>query len=293
MNLTRRFKRKRVLIVGCGNVGLRMLSQSPSQIMFIAANRAPQAAARQAGAQPVALQLDAPLPQRRRIAALADWVVYLAPPPNQGMGDPRLARFLAAWRGTGKRLVYVSTSGVYGDCGGAWVDESRPVNPQSERAKRRVAAEQQVRALARSKVATVTLRAPGIYSEAALPLERLRAGTPALAPHEDVYSNHIHADDLARICTVALFRLRAGRVINASDDSHMKMGDYFDLVASAVGLPRPPRLPAAQVQAAVSPMLWSFMRESRRLRNVRLKQELRVQLRYPTVQQGVQAAVRK
>jgi nucleoside-diphosphate-sugar epimerase len=258
--------------------------------MFIAINREPSADARQAGARSMALQLDTPLQRTRRIAALANWAVYLAPPPNQGQGDPRLARFLAVWRSTGKRLVYVSTSGVYGDCGGAWVNESHPINAQSARAKRRVAAEQQVRQLKGSGIATLILRAPGIYSETALPLERLKAGTPALLPEDDVYTNHIHADDLARSCMAALLRMRAGRVVNASDDSQLKMGDYFDLVADTFALPRPPRHTAAHVQATVTPMLWSFMRESRRLCNTRLKRELRVQLHYATVTEGVRAA---
>jgi nucleoside-diphosphate-sugar epimerase len=299
-SLPRQFRRTRVLIVGCGNVGLRIVVQAHGKLALIGTNRVASHEVRAAGARAVALDLDAAQPRRQRIAALADWVIYLAPPPNnqnaQGTGDPRLKRFLAAWRAAAatsagkKRLTYVSTSGVYGDCGGAWVSESRPVNPQSDRAKRRVQAEQLVRNVGRRGIASMILRAPGIYSEHSLPLDRLKAGTPALVAEQDVYTNHIHADDLARICVAALFRSRASRTYNASDDSQMKMGDYFDAVANAFTLARAPRLPAAELKAAVSPMLWSFMRESRRLVNTRLKKELRVRLAYPTVHEGIAAA---
>jgi nucleoside-diphosphate-sugar epimerase len=187
--------------------------------------------------------------------------------------------------------VYISTSGVYGDCGGEVVDERRPLRPQSDRARRRVDAERLLRAWGRaSGVNVMILRVPGIYAADRLPLERIRARTPALAHSEDAYSNHIHADDLARIVLAALARGRAGRAYNAADGSWLKMGDYFDLVAERFGLPLPPRISRAEAEHRVPPALLSFMRESRRLSNRRLQQELRVRLRYPTVQQGLAEA---
>ncbi|KPF70580.1 hypothetical protein IP84_00150 [beta proteobacterium AAP99] len=247
---------------------------------------------RPAGLRWAALDLDAPLDRRRNVAALAPWCIYLAPPPNEGEGDPRLKRFLARFGGT--RLAYVSTSGVYGDCGGAKFDETRPVRPESARGKRRVAAERLLRERTRrGGLASSILRAPGIYGANRLPIERLEKGTPALQAADDVFTNHIHADDLARLCVAALFRARGGRVFHASDDSEMKMGDYFDLVAEVFDLPQAPRLPVAELRAQVSPALWSFMRESRRLDNSRIKHELGVALRYPTVQSGVLAARRE
>jgi nucleoside-diphosphate-sugar epimerase len=122
-----------------------------------------------------------------------------------------------------------------------------------------------------------------------LPLDRLRAGTPALVARDDVYTNHIHADDLARLAIRALFIGARARVYNAVDDSAMKMGDYFDRVADRCRLPRPPRLERAALQAAVSPQQYSFMSESRRLANRRLKRELRVRLRFPTVDAALAA----
>jgi nucleoside-diphosphate-sugar epimerase len=189
------------------------------------------------------------------------------------------------------KLIYISTSGVYGDCAGEMVTEARPLNAQSARARRRVDAERQVRAWGRRTRSMVSiLRVPGIYAADRLPLERLRAGTPAIEAAQDSYTNHIHADDLARIVLAALRHARPGRVVHASDDSGMKMGEYFDAVADTHGLPRPPRLPRGEVKQNVSPALWSFMNESRRLINTRLKRELKVRLHYPTVGQGIISA---
>ena len=182
------------------------------------------------------------------------------------------------------QLIYISTSGVYGDCCGALVNETRPINPQTARAQLRADAEQQIRDWAkRNHVHASILRVPGIYSTDRLPLEHLRAGRPAISRGDDSYVNHIHADDLARIVEAALRHARPNRVYHASDDSQIKMGDYFDAVADTSGFLRPPRLPRAEVERSVTPMLWLFMSESRRLTNRRMKLELKVKLRYRTV----------
>jgi nucleoside-diphosphate-sugar epimerase len=182
------------------------------------------------------------------------------------------------------RLVYASTTGVYGDCGGAWIDETRATQPANARAKRRVSAERQLRrATARGSVAASIARIPGIYARNRLPLARLEKGTPALIDADDVYTNHIHADDLAAILVRLATHGKPARAIHASDDSSLKMGEYFDAVADAFGLPRAPRITRAQAEERIDPSLLSFMRESRRLVNRRLKDELRVRLRYPSV----------
>jgi nucleoside-diphosphate-sugar epimerase len=183
-----------------------------------------------------------------------------------------------------KQLLYISTSGVYGDCAGDWVSETHRINPQTQRAQLRLSAENQIRVWAkRNQVNACILRVPGIYAAERLPLERIRAGAPAIVAGQDSYSNHIHADDLARIIVAALRRAKPNRVYHAVDDDEMKMGDYFDVIADAFDLPRPPRLPRVEVQRAVSPMMWSFMNESRRLDNARLKHELKVKLCHPSV----------
>jgi nucleoside-diphosphate-sugar epimerase len=274
----RRLDRPRLLIVGCGDVGLRIVARVAQRYRVIAltssAARVP--ALRAAGVLPIVGNLDARR-SLRRLAAFGARVIHLAPPPDAGPSDPRTRHLLAALRTRGT-FVYISTSGVYGDRGGAWLDETAPPQPANARAVRRLEAERRVRA-AGGRV----LRVPGIYAHDRLPLARLRAALPALAAADDVYTNHIHADDLARIALAALVRGRPARVYNAVDDSQLKMGEYFDLVADAHGLPPPPRLPRAQLRAAVSPVMYSFMAESRRLRNQRLKRELKLRLRWPTV----------
>ena len=221
----------------------------------------------------------------------ADAVLHSAPPPLAGEIDTRTTNLLAVLesrRILPTRFVYISTSGVYGDCGGALVDESRAVNPHSERAKRRAHAEQQLALwCTRHRVALVVLRAPGIYAADRLPLERLRAGTPVLRDADDVYTNHIHAEDLAGCCLRALEEDAPSGTYNASDDSHLKMGEWFDLLAERAGLPLPPRIARGEAPARIPPELLSFMSESRRLDNTRLKRALGVRLRYPTVQDGL------
>jgi nucleoside-diphosphate-sugar epimerase len=289
-NKQAQFKRPRLLILGCGDVGMRLLPLVRTRFRVFAVTSQPERCAelRAAGAVPIVADLDHPA-TLKRLSGLAHHIVHLAPPQSEGVSDRRTRR-LTAILPEGSRLVYVSTSGVYGDCAGALIDETRTVAPRNGRAQRRVDAERALRVWALQSGATVAiLRVPGIYAPERLPLKRLEQGTPALLPGDDVYTNHIHADDLARIAALALFRGRPQRVYHAVDDSHMKMADYFDTVADAFGLARPPRLPRAQLAAAVSPMLLSFMSESRRLDNGRIKRELGVRLRHPQVAQAVAA----
>lgn len=236
----------------------------------------------------------------RRLSGVATRVLHLAPPPGEGSGgegwwrDPRtvaLARALRL-RSLPSSLVYASTSGVYGDCEGALVSETRAVAPATPRAQRRVNAERAVRHLGRAGVRASVLRIPGIYApdrEGGTPEARLRRGTPVLAPEDDVFTNHIHADDLARVCFAALWRARPQRVYNVSDQTQLKMGDYFDLAADLYGLPRPPRVPRSVAHEQLSLMLLSFMSESRRLDPRRMGRELGVRLRYPTVREGLRS----
>ncbi|GGC09455.1 hypothetical protein GCM10007205_18260 [Oxalicibacterium flavum] len=278
----------RLLIIGCGDVGLRIVAllRGRYRIFAVTTQRERMQTLRDAGAIPLLADLDRPA-TLARLAQLAPTVLHLAPPQPEGAIDRR-TRHVTAILPERTTLVYVSTSGVYGDCGGALVDETRPVQPRNARAVRRVDAERSLRAWARrsgSRLAIV--RVPGIYAGDRLPLERLQKGIPALAEADDVHTNHIHADDLARTVVAAMRRLQPQRIYHAVDDSDMKMADYFDAVADAHRLPRPPRLPRDQLQAQVTPAMWSFLTESRRLSNRRLKTELGVRLQYPTVADGL------
>jgi nucleoside-diphosphate-sugar epimerase len=277
---------ERLLIVGAGDVARRALPALAARYDALALVRAPGPA----GVRLATGDLDRP-ETLAPLAGAADLVLHLAPPDESRDGDARTRNLIAALSGARmlpRRFVYISTSGVYGDCAGARVDESRPVNPQSARAARRVDAERAVTAWGESAgIETVVLRVPGIYAADRLPLERLRRGTPVLRAEDDVYTNHVHADDLAAICARALERDAPPGIYNASDDSELKMGDWFDLVADRFGLARPPRVSRTEAERAIPPMLLSFMSESRRLVNRRLKDALGIRLRYPTVFEGV------
>ena len=295
--LPSRFRKERVLIIGCGDVGQRAAKQLVGRTRVVALTSSPakQADLRAQGMTTVLGNLDLP-ETLQRLAGWATRVVHLAPPPSDRVGewstDSRTLNLVRALkkRSLPRSLVYGSTSGVYGDCQGQWVSESQPVKPHTPRAMRRVDAEKVIRFLGRSGVRASILRIPGIYAPDrpnGTPRERLLKGTPVLLAEDDVYTNHIHSDDLARACVAALWRGKAQRVFHVSDDTHLKMGDYFDAAADLMGLKRPPRVPRSQAQESLPLMLLSFMSESRRLRNDRLKKELRVPLKYPNIQVGL------
>lgn len=335
MKTTRLSRRERLIIVGCGDVGLRvarlvLARVAPPRVMALTSRPERAAVLRAAGVVPIVGDLDAPR-SLRRLRGLAPTVLHLAPPPPDGDADPRTRALIAAlsaparvraarpaYVATGRlrkvrqsrrcaarcagpretsivtdaqaaaarplRLVYASTTGVYGDCGGALIDETRPVRPVNARARRRVSAERQLRrATARGALAASIVRIPGIYAADRLPIARIERGMPALVEEEDVYTNHIHADDLAAIMLRAARKASTSRVIHASDDSVLKMGGYFDRVADAFGLARVPRITRDEATRQLEPLTLSFMSESRRLANRRLKRELGVTLRYASV----------
>ena len=287
MSLMQSFGKPRILIIGCGDIGLRVAQQlcRNYRVFALTSQQSRFPELRGLGITPILGNLDKP-ESLWRLSGLAQTVIHLAPPQNIGHRDSRtrnLTRILAQGPVSVSRLIYVSTTGVYGDHKGGRVSEVTTVNPQSERAKRRVDAERVLRLWGPANgVAVTILRVPGIYATNRLPVDRLQARTPALLPDEDAYSNHIQSDDLARLVCAAMYHGKPQRIINACDGGETKMGDYFDEVADAFGLERPTRMPAAELQKIVSPMLWSFMRESRRVTNTRLP-ELKTPLRYPSV----------
>ena len=269
---------KRLLVIGFGDVAHRTVALLPKRVEVRAVSRTH------------GIDLDRPA-TLLSLTGWADTVLHCAPPPNEGITDTRTGSLLAALEAGGilpKRVVYISTSGVYGNCGGAWVDEGRPVNPQTPRAARRANAERQLLAWGEMhNSAVVLLRVPGIYATDRLPVKRLMQGIPVLADQDDVYTNHIHADDLAAIALAALDPGAPSGIYNASDDTQMKMGDWFDLVAARLGLPKPARVSRKDAAQSIPAGMLSFMGESRRLVNRKMKEALRVKLSYPTVHEGV------
>ncbi len=292
--LSRRARRPVLLIVGCGDIGLRVLRLLDGRFRVLVLSSSPDRLTllREAGALPLLGNLDDPA-TLARLGGLADAVLHLAPPPGQGQTDARTRHLLQALarRQRVRCIVYGSTSGVYGDAGGARFDETRTPRPATDRGRRRVDAEARLRWYGRAFGTRVSLlRIPGIYARDRVgghPRERLQRGTPVLQASDDVYTNHIHADDLARACVAALWRGLSQRVVHVSDDTELTMGDYFDLAADLADLPRPPRISRDDASRTMSPMAYSFMSESRRLDNRRMKRELRLRLRYPTVHTGL------
>lgn len=362
----RRFRRQRLLIIGCGDIGQRVVQQLHHGWQVIGVARSDETLQKIRAAGAMAMRAD----DAHRLARWATHILHAAPPASRdGEVTDRLTRgwlqALARARGQrarttsrpgrthrlgarsaaallavpapaaqarsqsqhapAPRLVYLSTTGVYGDRGGAFTRETDTLQPLTDRARRRVDAERQVRygihrpdgsnagsrradsphadsarpdsahrdgahvsgprhrRLQQPPLPALVLRVPGIYAADRLPVERLRQQVPALVPADDVITNHIHADDLARIARTALLRGPRQRVINAVDDSQMTLGDYLDQVADRLGLPRPPRHSRAELARTLSEVRMSFMRESRRLDTRRLKRELRVRLQWPTV----------
>jgi nucleoside-diphosphate-sugar epimerase len=287
---------ERLLIVGTGDVAKRALPALVARYDPLALVRADDArpAIEALGARVVVGDLDRP-ESLAPLAGAADALLHLAPPDETRRGDSRTRALIAALSGAAmvpRRVVYISTSGVYGDCAGARVDEARPVQPSTDRAARRVDAERTISEWGdRAGLKVTILRVPGIYAADRLPVERLKRGTPVLRAEDDVYTNHIHADDLAAICVRALDPDAPPGTYNAADDSELKMGEWFDLVADRFGLPRPARVSRAEAVRVMSPLLLSFMSESRRLVNRRMKEALGIRLRYPTVFDGVPRVV--
>ena len=263
-----------------------------AQVIALTSSAARLGELRSRGIRPLSGNLDQP-ESLRRLAGIATHVIHLAPPPGEGWTDSRTRALvnILRRRSLPVTLVYGSTSGVYGHCGGAVVNEARTPRADTPRACRRVDAERAVRFLGRSAgVRSAILRIPGIYASdraGGTPRARLEKGTPVLRSEDDVYTNHIHADDLARACIAALWRGRPQRVYNVNDDTRLKMGDYFDFAADLYGLPRPPRVAREAAASALPLMMLSFMSESRRMDNTRMKRELRLVLTHPTVASGL------
>ena len=281
-------------ILGCGYLGVRLARHGLSRGLSVTGTVAtPAGVARcaAAGVEARILDLDEAAPVLPDGLAGSE-LFYLVPPPSQGVEDTRAARFLAALERPPRRIVYLGTTGVYGDCGGDWVDESRPPAPAVDRARRRWDAEQRFRAWREATGGElVILRVAGFYGPGRLPLERLRRGLPLLREDESPFSNRIHVDDLVSAAAAAMARGADGAVYNACDGHPTTMTDYFLRVAALAGLPPPPLVTLDEARRTLSPGMLSYLGESRRLSNRRLREELGVALRYPTLAEGLPACL--
>ena len=286
------FEPKSVLIVGSGDIGRRVADRwAGIPVSGLVRSAASAEQLQQAGISPIQSNLDAPASLQDLPVANA-LVYYFAPPPATGATDPRMSHFLAATDPAHlpSRIVYISTSGVYGDRGGDMVNEDTPPNPQVDRARRRYDAEQQLRRFGQEHgVAVVILRVGGIYGPGRLPRKRLEDRTPIIHEHLAPSTNRIHAEDLAQICVAAAQRGRANTVYNVSDGTDSNMTEYFNIVADFLKLPRPPTIDWEEAERSLSAGMLSYLRESRRMDNRRMLEELGVELQYPNLEAGLAA----
>ncbi|NGY04935.1 SDR family oxidoreductase [Solimonas terrae] len=278
------------LIAGCGDIGLRVAARLRAmgrEVTAIVRDRQKSGALERLGASVRIEDLDQP-------QDAGDWpfLFWFAPPPKSGTRDDRLRGWLAAQQGRIARIVYISTSAVYGDCEGRWIDEDAPLRPQSERGVRRVDAEQALRQWRTERDGeTVILRVPGIYGPGRMPLERLRKRLPVVRAEQSPFTNRIHADDLATAALHAAVFGRDGRAYNVADGEPTTMADYFLRCAQLLGLPPPPQVTMDEARAALTPAMMSFIDESKRLRTQRLREELRFTPQYPNLAAGLPSCV--
>ena len=281
-----------VFIVGCGDVGVRiarLLLQQGTQVSGMCRSEECAVRLRDNGVEPTMGNLDDP-DSLKALLLKGKAVFYLAPPPGGGPIDGRMRKFCQAVTGDNlpEKVVYVSTSGVYGDCGGEWVTEETPVNPQTSRAQRRVDAENTLLDWGRQHdVPVVILRVTGIYGPGRVPLARIQQGHPVLNESESPPTNRIHADDLATVCLAAMERAGNGEIFNVSDGQPGTMTQYFNAVSDMLGLPRLPQVDMTEAKKVMNPMMLSYLSETRRMGNQKMIEQLGVTLMYPDLESGL------
>ncbi len=286
-----------VLIVGCGDIGQRVARQYRAQGLSVRGlARSETSAARllTGGIEPVSGDL-ADGTTLKDLPTAEAVLFYFAPPPGQGERDPLLQNFLAAIDAARlpAKLVFISTTAVYGDCHGDWITEAQVAEPQTARGRRRLDAENTLRRWGKETgVPFVILRVGGIYGPGRLPVARLEKGLPIIDLADSPYTNRIHQDDLAQVCVAAAERGIPGEVYNVADGHPGTMSQYFIDVAKALGLPPPPAVSRAEAEKVMSAGMLSYLQESRRLDNRKMREELAVELHYPDLSAGLAALKR-
>ncbi|MBW2477588.1 MAG: SDR family oxidoreductase [Deltaproteobacteria bacterium] len=294
--MTREFNFKHITIVGCGDIGVRVSLLLQKQTCHVKAMARSGESAERLGAyriEPILADLD-DRDSLKKLNLTDQLVFYLAPPPGGGTVDSRMRNFCQAI-GSGQvpiKLLYISTSGVYGDCAGSWVTEDTPVHPQTSRAHRRLDAETTLCEWGQTYgVSTPILRVTGIYGPGRLPIARLQQRHPVLKEDESPLTNRIHAEDLAAICLDAARHGQHAEVYNVSDGRPGSMTEYFNTIADLLGIPRPPQISMADAKTQMTPMMLSYLCESRRMANNKMLSDLRVTLQYPDLVAGLKQAI--
>jgi nucleoside-diphosphate-sugar epimerase len=282
-------------IVGCGDIGRRVGRLCLDRGWTVSANVRSannQRAAREVGIDCACADLEQDASTLfNKGGEQLNSVFYFAPPPANGLIDTRLTACLKALNtNVPKKVVLISTTGVYGDCQGNWVNETAPLLATTARALRRIDAETQLKTWAtKHSVDYIILRVPGIYAKDRLPLQRIKSGEPIVRLNEAPWTNRIHADDLAQACLLAMSSTVRNEILNISDDHPSSMTDYFNAVADYAALDRPPQLPLDVALKSLSAGMQSYLQESRRIDNAKMKSVLGVQLKYPDLQSGLAA----
>ncbi len=284
------------LIIGCGDIGVRVarfLQRDGGHVFGLARSDESAVRLRDCGLAPVMGNLDDPA-TLAGLPTAGKLVFYLAPPPGGGPFDSRMRNFCQTI-GPAQlpiRVVYMSTSGVYGDCGGNLVTEATPVHPQTSRAQRRVDAETALQEWGRQQgVPIVILRVTGIYGPGRLPLARIRQGHPVLREEESPPTNRIHADDLAVVCVKSALKAAAGEIFNVSDGQPGTMTQYFNAICDLLQLPRLPQVSMTEAKQVMNPMMLSYLTEARRMDNRKMLEELGITLQYPDLETGLKNVV--
>lgn len=280
------------LIIGCGDIGVRLariLQQESLRVYGMSRSEESAARLQTFEIEPVMANLD-DQDSLAQLPAAGKVVFYLAPPPGGGPVDGRMRKFCKALAADNlpEKILYVSTSGVYGDCGGEWVTEETPLNPQTSRAQRRVDAESTLLAWGKEYgVPVVILRVTGIYGPGRLPLARVQQGHPVLSEQESPPTNRIHADDLAVVCARAMAEAADGDIFNVSDGQPGTMTQFFNAVSDLLGLPRLPQVDMAEAKKVMNPMMLSYLTETRRMGNQKMVEQLGITLMYPDLESGL------
>lgn len=287
---------KHVLIVGCGDIGQRVAKiwqKSGESVYAVVRSKTGLNRLKQLKIHAIQADLDNLHDLNNRLVKHS-LLYYFAPPPAKGVKDTRMANFLKSLDKNARpaQLIYISTSGIYGNQQGQLINEQTPANPQVDRAKRRYHAEQQLKQWSKhTSIAITILRVGGIYGPGRLPLQRLKDHIPMLHENLAPQTNRIHADDLAQVCVAAAAKGAAGEIYNVSDGTNSNMTEYFNTIADFCGLTRPPLVNWQEAEKTISKGMLSYLKESRRMDNSKMINELKIQLIYPTLKDGLKSCV--
>ncbi len=276
-------------IVGCGSVGkhVEQLEKANNPFCITKSTQSANTLIKQ-GVDAKALNLTALTGLEKPLSQT--FIYYFVPPPPKGCLDSTIGHFLKLISVQHcKKIILISTTGVYGNCNGNWIDETQPLNPTADRAKRRVDAEQQLITLCKQHNIDYTiLRVPGIYGPNKLPIARLQSGKAILALNESPFSNRIHIEDLAMLAYNAMHKTLPLKIYNVGDNQPSSMSDYFIAVAKALNLKQPKQITLKQAKVDLSASMISYLVESKRINNQALLTHLNCNLKYPTLKEGLE-----